>query len=88
MIILGISWTVGSTAAIFVHDKIVACASEERFSRIKNDDAFPRKAILYCLKEAGQSADKIDAVAICNYHAPYESIILGQAQWSVQDYLD
>ncbi|OPY03252.1 MAG: Decarbamoylnovobiocin carbamoyltransferase [Syntrophorhabdus sp. PtaB.Bin047] len=88
MIILGISWTICSTAALFVNNRLVACASEERFSRVKNDDAFPSQAITYCLREGAISAGELDAVVVCNYQAPYEGLILGQAAWSIEDYLD
>lgn len=42
-----------SAAVLLVDGKIVAAAQEERFSRIKNDDAFPINAIFYVLEEGG-----------------------------------
>jgi len=42
-----------SAAAIIKDGVLVAAAREERFSRIKFDDAFPARAIEYCLSEAG-----------------------------------
>ena len=41
MNILGLSLGILSTAALSRGNKIIACASEERFSRLKNDEAFP-----------------------------------------------
>ena len=40
MIVLGISETHCATAAILRDGAIIGCASEERFSRLKNDVAF------------------------------------------------
>ena len=62
MRILGISCDYHDSAACLVEDgRIVAAAQEERFTRKKHDEAFPRHAISYCLGEA--SAPQLDAVA-------------------------
>ena len=61
--ILGISAYYHDSAAALVRDgEIVAAAQEERFSRIKHDPAFPRRAVEYCLQEAGISPGEIDYV--------------------------
>ena len=44
-IILGINWEQNSTAALMINGEIVSCVSEERFSRVKNDERYPKKAI-------------------------------------------
>jgi carbamoyltransferase len=68
--ILGISaFYHDSAAAIVVDGRIVAAAQEERFTRIKHDHEFPTNAIEYCLKEAGITADKLDAVVF--YDKPF-----------------
>ena len=61
--ILGISaYYHDSAAALIVDGKIVAAAQEERFSRKKNDAAFPARAVEFCLAEAGLSVSQIDYV--------------------------
>jgi len=71
MNILGISAYYHDAAAALVRDGvIVAAASEERFSRKKNDSDFPRESILYCLREAGVSGAEIDHVAF--YDKPFQ----------------
>ena len=61
--ILGISaFYHDSAAALVVDGEIVAAAQEERFSRKKHDDAFPAKAIQYCLDEAAIDASRLDYV--------------------------
>ena len=51
MIVLGISETHCATAAVLRDGEIVGCASEERFSRLKNDAGYPRLAVDALLKE-------------------------------------
>src|ERR1700742_2524941 len=63
MLILGISAFFHDSAAAIVRDgQVVAAAQEERFSRIKNDAAFPIKAIAFCLEQAGSTLDELDAL--------------------------
>lgn len=62
--ILGISAFYHDSAACLVRDGyIVAAAQEERFTRKKHDHRFPHRAIAYCLKEAGITADDLTHVA-------------------------
>ena len=51
MIVLGISETHCATAAVLRDGAIVGCASEERFSRLKNDAGYPRRAVDALLRE-------------------------------------
>ena len=52
--ILGISaYYHDSAAALLVDGDVVAAAQQERFSRKKHDQRFPKEAIEYCLSEAG-----------------------------------
>jgi len=68
--ILGISSYYHDSAACIIKDgEIIAAAQEERFTRIKHDSKFPKKAISYCLGEAGISADKVDHVTF--YEKPF-----------------
>ena len=62
--ILGLSAFYHDSAACLVVDgEIVAAAQEERFSRKKHDERFPKLAVEYCLSEAGLTPDKLDFVA-------------------------
>jgi carbamoyltransferase len=63
MKILGLScYYHDSAACLIIDEKIVAAGAEERFSRVKHDNGFPKLAIQYCLDEAGIAANEIDAV--------------------------
>ncbi|MDP6858082.1 MAG: carbamoyltransferase [Candidatus Nitrosopelagicus sp.] len=64
MYTLGIScYYHDSAAAVLKNGKVIAAIEEERFSRIKFDDGFPKLAINWCLKEAGISVENIDSIA-------------------------
>jgi carbamoyltransferase len=60
--ILGINESHVSTAALLKNGEIIACASEERFTRKKGQWGFPKLAITYCLKEAGIESKDLDLV--------------------------
>lgn len=64
MNILGLSCHYHDAAACLVRDgKIVTAVEEERFSRKKHDNRFPRHAVAHCLKAGGLSIDDVDLVA-------------------------
>lgn len=70
MRILGISAYYHDSAACLIEDgKIIAAVQEERFTRIKHDEAFPTKAIEFCLDKAGVGIEAIDYVAF--YDKPF-----------------
>jgi len=61
---LGISCYYHDSAAALLKDgHVIAAVEEERFSRKKFDDSFPKKAIEWCLKDAGIKPSQIDSVA-------------------------
>lgn len=75
MYILGIYNAHNATAALMKDGKVVACASEERFSRVKNQYGFPKLAIDYCLKTAKINSRELDLVVIpFKYGAPQHSL--------------
>lgn len=66
-----------ASASIIVDGKVVACASEERFTRTKHGlnlagkPLLPRNAINFCLSEAEVTIDDVDIVAhYCNFSRP------------------
>jgi len=63
MIVLGISaFYHDSAAALIKNGQIVAAAQQERFSRIKHDQSFPKDAIAYCLEEANITLNEVDYI--------------------------
>ena len=69
MIVLGITETHCATAAILRDGAIVGCASEERFTRLKNDAGYPRLAVDALLRELGLTPRDIDVVALAGARA-------------------
>ena len=64
MYILGISAYYHDSAACLIENgTIIAAAQEERFTRKKHDHDFPRRAIAYCLSEAGIPPVQLQCVA-------------------------
>jgi carbamoyltransferase len=53
-----------SSAALVIDGRVVSGVPEERFSRIKHDDAFPHEAIRFCLDHSGIALTDLDAIAI------------------------
>jgi len=70
-VILGISaYYHDSAAALLIDGRIAAAVQEERFSRLKHDARFPRRAIACCLEMAGLAPEQIDYVGF--YEKPLQ----------------
>ena len=87
MNILSIYVNMPSTVALFSDGKIVAATHEERFSRKKNDNRYPKQAIHSCLDEADMTINEIDYVAVASNVSSYSQIILKQYEWTIANYL-
>ena len=78
MHILGISAFYHDSAAALIRDgELVAAAMEERFTRKKHDNGFPKLAIDFCLKQAQITADDLEYIVF--YEKPlmkFERILL------------
>lgn len=70
MNILGVSCFYHDSAAALLQDgMLVAAAEEERFTRQKHDNGFPRHAIRFCLEWAGITSRELDYVVF--YEKPF-----------------
>lgn len=87
MNILSIYWSICSGAAIYSNGKIVAALHEERFTRRKNDDAFPANAIIEVLKLADLKANDLDLVGVASHSQDHFHQLTRPGLWSIQDYL-
>ena len=68
--IIGISAFYHDSAATLIEDGvIIAAAQEERFSRKKHDDRFPKNAIKFLLKNSNSDLNKIDKIIF--YEKPF-----------------
>ena len=70
MNIIGIFCFYHDSAACIIRDGVImAAAQEERFTRKKHDPRFPKKAVKYCLEEAGITSQDLDYVVF--YDKPF-----------------
>ncbi len=67
--ILGISDSHLATACILKDGEVIGCMSEERFTREKNQSAYPKQSIDFLLGHAGISPGEISAVALAGHEA-------------------
>ena len=58
-----------SAAAIIIDGKIIGAAQEERFTRKKHDESYPKNAINYVLKEAFLKLNEVDHIVF--YEKPF-----------------
>ena len=78
MNIIGISCGYHDSACCLMREgRVVAAAQEERFTRLKNDKAFPGAAFRYCLDGTGLTIADIDCIAF--YEDPRAK--LGRQIW-------
>jgi len=86
LVTLGLSGALNHdpSAALYIDDKLVAAAEEERFIRDKHAKGkMPIEATRFCLDYAGITAQDIDIVAV-----PYAEIDLSSpARWHCQTLL-
>ncbi len=88
MKVLGIMWEQNSTAALMVDGRVVASISEERFSRRKNDERYPKQAIEYVLKEGNLRAKELDAVVFMGHMwGPMYALTRHYSSFSIEDNL-
>ncbi|MBF0479365.1 MAG: carbamoyl transferase [Candidatus Omnitrophica bacterium] len=87
MKILSLYWGLCSSASLLVDGVVAKAVHEERFTRKKNEDAFPEKAIQYCLKDLKNGAQDLDGVALASYVSPLDDILVKRSTWSTEDYL-
>ena len=64
MYILGLATMGASAACLFRDGTLIAAVEEERLSRIKNDGAFPSRAIAECLRIAGIGIGDVHEIAV------------------------
>ncbi len=87
MKILSIYGSLPSTVSLIVDNKIVSAVNEERFTRKKNDEVFPRQAIDYCLSNSNLTGKDLDAVAVASFISPFDDNLVQKSTWTVNDYV-
>ena len=70
MKVLGIHDGHNASACLLADGKVLGAVQEERFSRVKNHDIFPSRAIAHLLREAGIGPGDVDRIALNGRHLP------------------
>jgi len=87
MAYVGINWDHPASAALLHDNRIIAGASEERFTRVKNDTAFPKASIDYC-REFARQFDGIEGVGIVSNEVNYQALLYQYASnLSIADHI-
>ena len=87
MKILSIYGSMPSTVSLIVDNKVVSAVNEERFTRIKNDEIFPKNSIDFCLKSNNINGHDLDAVAVASFISPSDEHLVQKSKWSIKDYI-
>ena len=86
--IIGIQIGITSGCAIYRNGEIVFASSEERYSRKKNDTAFPQEAIKDAIQYCQISQDEIENVILVSENmSPEHFLISRECSFSIQDYI-
>ncbi len=86
--VLGINWEQNSTAALFCDGRLLGCISEERLSRVKNDERYPKQAIDYLLSEYNVESINIEAVCfVSTSWAPGYILTRHYTTFTIDDYI-
>ncbi len=67
--ILGISDSHLATACLLRDGEVIGCTSEERFTREKNQSAYPKQSVDFLLSHEDISPEEISAVALAGHEA-------------------
>ena len=90
MVVIGIYEDHNSSAALSINGEIICAVQEERFTKRKNENGFPKNAVEYILNKYSLDNSNIDIVAIStiersvvdNYKYPIHTV------FSVEDHLN
>lgn len=71
MLVVGISDSHNSTAALYEDGRLLAAVAEERLRRVKNWMGFPEQSVRECLRIAGRRLEDVDLVALTGLVDPH-----------------
>ena len=68
-----------ASAALVGDDGVIAAIEEERLDRLKHSNFFPRRAMRFCLEQAGATFDDIDAIVVDSSQVFFDDWVLQNA---------
>jgi carbamoyltransferase len=88
MKVLSIHWGKCSGCSIIIDNEIKFAVSEERFSRIKSDESYPKRSIEEALRFCKINPDELDQVLIAANRVPFIPPLLRvYSKFSLKDHL-
>lgn len=86
--IVGINWEQNSSAALFCNNECLGALSNERISRKKNDESYPKEAIDYLLQEFNVNPKDIKCIVFVSTNwSPAWILSRHYTSFSTKDYL-
>ena len=86
--LVGIQIGITSGIAVWKDSDLLFAASEERYSRIKNDTAFPVQAASAAIKKLGLNKSNIEQVLLVSQNmSPVHFLCKRECSFSVEDYI-
>lgn len=87
-VLVGIQIGITSSCAVVRDGRVVFASSEERYSQVKNDTAFPEAAIKDAISKAQVDPADVEAVVLVSRRmSPEQFLISREARFSIKDYL-
>lgn len=68
-----------ASAALVGDDGVIAAIEEERLDRLKHSNFFPRRALRFCLEQAGATFDDVDAIVVDSSQEFFDDWVLQNA---------
>jgi carbamoyltransferase len=88
MVVIGIYDDHNASAALSIDGEIVCALQEERFTRIKNEEGFPRLAVTRILNDYKLRAQDIDEIAIGGIWHEYSALQTKKSRvYTIRDYV-
>ncbi|WP_028953319.1 carbamoyltransferase C-terminal domain-containing protein [Synechococcus sp. CC9616] len=88
MKVVGINWEQNSTVSLWIEGKLIGTLSEERLSRVKNDERYPIQAINFLLKKNNLKRKDIDKVVfVSTMWSPGYILTRHYTKFTIQDYI-
>jgi len=87
MVYLGVNLSHNASACLMINGKITIAVQEERFTRKKNFEGYPKKAIDYIVKFLKKEKLKIDCIAFSTkFNSPFTYMVPVNHFFSIQDF--
>lgn len=85
--VLGINWEQNSSIALFESGRCLAAVSNERFSRKKNDETYPKEAIEWALEKFNVDVQALCVVFVSKTWSPAWILMRHYTSFDIADYL-